>query len=264
MADRPATNVTPRPVPLEEWPGLLNDVLSPCGLFRSVRVIRETRSTQEAARRLKLAGGEVLVAWRQTAGRGRLGRSWADTGQHGIACTFVLDASLMPIDEQLPIATAVGTAEAIESVLGRPVGLKWPNDVVVGDRKLAGILIERHDARAEIGIGINVGQRTWPSDLANRAVSLAQLGCDTDRVRVLGSLIEALDGSLRAPDAAIIDSFRRRDVLVGRVITLRSGRRTVTGEVVRLDPTRGLAVKEHGGELVWFAAATTTLDVGGD
>ncbi len=135
---------------IEAWTDRLQAVLTdPAGPLRRVIVVRETDSTQDAARRLGAEPGDVVVAWRQTSGRGRLGRAWADTGHEGIAVTFVIDAAP---PERLAPACAVGAARAAEGLLALrgitgeargAVGIKWPNDVVAGGRKLAGVLVER-------------------------------------------------------------------------------------------------------------------------
>ncbi|MHC4102053.1 MAG: biotin--[acetyl-CoA-carboxylase] ligase, partial [Planctomycetota bacterium] len=142
------------PVPIEQWSDRLQHVLDALdGPLRRVTVLRETGSTQDAAKRMSAEPGDVVVAWRQTAGRGRLGRAWADTGEDGIAVTLVTDAGP---PSWLAVASAVGAACAAEALLRRAVGIKWPNDVVVDGRKLAGVLTEQAGGQALIGIGLNV------------------------------------------------------------------------------------------------------------
>ena len=129
------------------WPARLEQVIaSQCTTLKRVTVLRETDSTQDAARRMNGKPGDVFIAWRQTAGRGRLGRQWADTAENGIAMTIVLDRGAYQ-PAALAVSAAVGTAMAIESVLNRPAGIKWPNDVMIQGRKNAGILIDRSIAR---------------------------------------------------------------------------------------------------------------------
>lgn len=245
------------PIGIEQWPARLEQAIPGAGVI----VLAETDSTQDAARRLGLGAHQVIVAGRQTAGRGRLGRPWADTGLEGIAVTFVVDGPAPgpgPGRERLAVASAVGAALAAESVLGRPVAIKWPNDIVVEGRKLAGILIEQADRLAYIGIGMNVAQTTWPAALADRAVSLAQLGAEVDRIEVLEALLPAVDAALRLTDNELLREFAARDALLGTTATFRSDGRTVRGIVSRIDPLRGLVVNT-GSQEVSLAAATTTL-----
>lgn len=242
--------------PLEQWQHRLDRVVASDGdVLRRAIVIRETASTQNAARRSGAQPGDVVVAWRQTAGRGRLGRRWADTREEGVALSIVTPAGP---PERLALAFAVGVAGAVERLLDRPVGIKWPNDIVVERRKLAGILIEQSGALAVAGIGLNVSQTTWPKELAEVAVSLAQLGAQVDRLDAIVAVLESLSTALRQPDDVLVEAFTARDVLCGAEATLRNGRETVHGTVLRIDPLDGLWVRTDSGE-VRLPAATTTI-----
>ena len=242
--------------PLEQWKERLDAVVASDGeVLRRAIVIRETASTQDAARRLGAQPGDVVVAWRQTAGRGRLGRSWADTREDGAALSIVLPCGP---PERLALAFAVGVAGAVERLLDRPVGIKWPNDIVVERRKLAGILIEQSGALAVAGVGLNVVQTKWAPELADRAVSLAQLGAQVDRLDAIVAVLESLSTALRQPDDVLVEAFTGRDALSGAETTLRNGRETVHGTVLRIDPLDGLWVRTDSGE-VRLPAATTTI-----
>jgi BirA family biotin operon repressor/biotin-[acetyl-CoA-carboxylase] ligase len=244
------------PVPLDQWTDRLQRVLDALdGPLRRVTVLAETDSTQDAARRLSAAPGDVVVAWRQTAGRGRRGRTWADTAEAGVAVTIVTDAGPAP---RLAMASAVGAARAAEALLGRTAGIKWPNDVVVAGRKLAGVLIEQAGGRALIGVGLNVGQTEWPPRLAGRAVSLAELGAHVDRVDAAAAVIESMGRALRLAGDELSAQFAARDVLTGSRATFRAANGTITGTVLRVDATRGLLV-EADGRQVFLPAATTTV-----
>jgi len=242
------------------WTQRLEDAA--CGPFDKVVVVDMATSTQDTARRLDATPGTVVVARRQTAGRGRLGRVWADTGDEGIAVSFVIARPARP--EALAIAAAVGAAVAAESLLDRGldgmggVGIKWPNDVVVDGRKLAGILIEQWGGRAVIGIGLNVTQTSWPPRLAERAVSLAQLGAACTRLDALAALVRAVSVALPVPDDELCEQFARRDVLPDSRAVFRTGGRTITGTVIRIDPMHGLLVRTDR-EHVYLPAATTTV-----
>jgi BirA family biotin operon repressor/biotin-[acetyl-CoA-carboxylase] ligase len=238
------------------WPDRLERAIKDGTLLKRIFVLRQTQSTQDAARRMNAAAGDVLVAWRQTAGRGRLGRAWADTGEDGAALTIALHVQRHR--EALAIACAVGVARAAEMLLQRPVGIKWPNDIIVDGRKLAGILIEQHANLTLIGIGLNVRQQEWPADLTDRAVSLAQAGSIVDRVDVIAALLASVDDALHLDESRLIAEYGKRDVLRGTRATFRSNDREITGIVLRVDPLRGLAVQTHTGD-VWLGAATTSV-----
>ncbi len=243
-------------IALEQWADRIEKVVASDGdILRRAIVLRETASTQDAARRPGAQLGDVVVAWRQTAGRGRLGRKWADTREDGVAMSLVIRAGP---PERLALALAVAVAGAAERLLERPIGIKWPNDIVIDGRKLAGILVEQSGALAVAGIGMNVAQTGWPEELADRAVSLAQLGVPVDRLEVIVAVLESLCTALRQPDDVLAAAFSERDVLRGAEATLRSGRETIHGTVLRIDPFEGLLVETSSGE-VRLPAATTTI-----
>ena len=244
------------PIPIERWPTLIQPHVSAAStIFQRVHIIRETNSTQDAARLINAQAGDVVVAWHQSAGRGRLGRKWADTGEHGVAITMAVHCKP---PEVLAIASAIGTAFAIETVLEEQVEIKWPNDVLVKGRKLAGVLIEQVDRVALVGVGINVAQQTFPGEISGRAVSLHQLGARVDRVDVIMELLTGFERALKLADSELVGEFAKRDVLTGSVASFRMNGQVHAGRVVRLDPMRGLVVDTGEGE-IWLAAAQTTV-----
>jgi BirA family transcriptional regulator, biotin operon repressor / biotin---[acetyl-CoA-carboxylase] ligase len=251
------------PIPIDRWAVELQPVIDAShGLFKRIVVLDETDSTQDAARRMDAKIGDVILAGRQTAGRGRLGRGWADTGEHGVAMTVVMKAER---SERLAIASAVSIAGAIQVLVklrggAQPVtvGIKWPNDVMVNGRKVAGILIEQLGGHAMIGIGINVRQTSWPEGLTHRAISLVQIGLDVDRIHVIDILLQGIAGIWRMSDEEVNERFRQRDVLRGSMAAFRFNGVEYRGTVMRIDPMRGLAVRTDNGE-VWLTAAHTTV-----
>lgn len=240
------------------WPDALDEaVRATNGLFTRSIVLAETDSTQDAARRMRAGVGTIITTLRQTKGRGRLGRAWADTAEHGIAVTFCLPADLAL---RATLIAPVAVAETLASFINYPVGIKWPNDVVVDSRKIAGVLIERFDdAIAHLGIGINIAQTDWPAELAHRAISLHQLGAnDVSRLAVLTRLTTTLAACFNRPDDDIASAFRSRDVLTGSVATFLHDGREVRGRVGEVDPARGLRVETESGP-IWLPALTTSV-----
>ncbi|MFO0893751.1 MAG: biotin--[acetyl-CoA-carboxylase] ligase [Phycisphaerales bacterium] len=225
-------------------------------------VIRETASTQDLARERGPTAGDVVAAWRQTGGRGRLGRRWSDTGEEGVAVTFVVEA---PAPELLAAILAVAACEAVESVLqaGSPrPGIKWPNDLWVDGRKLAGILVEQQGALAACGIGVNVRQRSFEPGLATRATSLAMMSPHTapDRLEVLVALVGAVDRWLgRAPEE-ICAAYAARDLLRGARARLQGPEGAREGTVEAVDPLRGIRIRDDAGVLHHLPAATTSVE----
>lgn len=246
-------------VAIERWRLCLQRAIDSCpGPLRRVVVLEQTDSTQDAARRLDTEIGDVIVAVRQTAGRGRFGRAWADTGREGVAATFVV-----PRDrpERLAIAAAVGACQSVLAACRQRVeiGIKWPNDIVCAHGKIGGVLVEQYDDRALVGIGINVRQTSWPEDLAGKAASLAQVGARAGRMRVLVMLLQDMQRTLCMGDESLVMRFSAREVLTGTRAKFRSARRIVEGSVVRVDPMKGLAVLTDSEGEVWLPAATTTV-----
>jgi BirA family biotin operon repressor/biotin-[acetyl-CoA-carboxylase] ligase len=243
---------------IQAWTQRLEQVVAGCTLFRRAIVVEETSSTQDEARRLGPLTGDVVVAVRQTAGRGRRGRSWADTRHEGIAVSFVVDAAS---SERLVLATAVGTLRAVEALVPRQgsVWIKWPNDLVAEGRKLAGILVEQDGLHAVIGVGVNVRQEAWSAELSGKAISMRQLGSTADRLDLVCGLVAGLDRSMQVPDAALAAAYAERDALAGRTVSVLAAGTRLVGRVLAADPRRGLVIDAGHGPTT-LPAATTTVE----
>lgn len=180
----------------------------------------------------------LLIAARQTAGRGRLGRPWqsAQLAEAPASLTFSLGLPLAPRDwSGLSLAVGVSVAESLDPARAHRIGLKWPNDLWVDDRKLAGILIETalpHAGAADavrylvVGIGINIGARD-AEGLRTPPAWLQQWQPDATPPAVLALLAAPLARNLRAFEAQgfapFAERFAARDVLRGREVTLSDG-----------------------------------------
>ena len=262
---------------LGAWVDYLRDVL---GAQRWIEVYKRTGSTQDVCRRLVEAhgaasAGALVIADEQTSGRGRLGRRWVAPA--GTAATFSQIHLLNPASQgasvdRLTLATATAVASAVETMLGgrRTVQLKWPNDVYIEGRKLAGILVETFDGpsgtrAAIIGVGLNVNlsPRDLPEDddrAPHRMTSLAMEAAPTDRLTALAHMTAEIDAALGQSDAtALLEGWRRRSAMLHQSIRVRSDGRLIEGEAIDLDPQRGLIVRTASGEIVHLPAATTTV-----
>jgi BirA family transcriptional regulator, biotin operon repressor / biotin---[acetyl-CoA-carboxylase] ligase len=227
-------------------------------LWREVRRVDVTGSTNADLAALAAEGepaGLVLVAGEQTAGRGRLGRTWSAPA--GTALTFsVLLRPAVPANRLgwLPLATGLAVADAVRSTAGLGVGLKWPNDVLAGDRKLGGILVERvggTDA-AVVGIGLNVAMRAdllpVPS-ATSLAVELAPAAAPR-----LDDLLDAVLGRLAerylAWEAGTEQSgdYRAACLTLGRTVRVDvPAGAALTGTAVDVDEDGRLLVETDGG-----------------
>lgn len=188
--------------------------------------LRRIPSTSDRARELALAGaphGTLVTAGEQTAGRGRQGRAWIAPAGRALLCSLVLRDP----PRLLPLAAGVAVAEA----LGAETLVKWPNDVLLAGRKVAGILAEgRPQERwAVLGIGVNVAVRAedLPAELRDRAAGLG-LGLEAIE-EVLARVLKALERRLVAGEAELLDAFAARDALSGRAVSWGGGSGTAAG-----------------------------------
>jgi BirA family biotin operon repressor/biotin-[acetyl-CoA-carboxylase] ligase len=216
-------------------------------------------STMHEAVRLANAGcdtGVVVGADEQTAGHGRLGRAWHSERGTGLYFSIVLrpklDAASVPV---ITFALGLAAVEAIESITGVHCDLRWPNDVLVGERKCAGILTELHGSAVVAGIGINVNQSEFPPDVAGVATSLRiESGREQSREDLLVALLGAIDWhsdilAERGP-SAILDLFTRVSSYVsGRRVTVELTDGCVTGTTAGLTSEGFLRLRrDDGGE----------------
>lgn len=237
-------------------------------------VFDEIDSTMDAAR--AEPPGTAVFALRQRRGRGRLGRRWQDEEPTGVALTAVLKAPDAISAARFGLAAAVGAAEAIESMLPpdsastRRVGIKWPNDVMADDRKIAGVLVERAEGRAFIGIGLNVLQDRFPPELESKATSLRRVLAprpSPSRAEAAASLWRGFAAAIAMPSEPLLASWRRRDWLSGRRARLRHGDEVLTGRVVAIEPTESIEIRlDSEGQSVTprrlDVARTEVLEVG--
>lgn len=206
-----------------------------------MRIVRlaQTTSTQEVAR--SLPTGTAVVTDVQTAGRGRLDRTWRTPPGTALLATFVLPARPLAL-----FCAGVAAAEAC----GPEVRIKWPNDLLLGGAKLAGILAEQHGDRCLLGTGINL---TWAPPGA------AMLGAD--RAQLLDRLIASLDAWWPAPDADVLQAWRRRSDTLGRAVRAQLPAEIVEGVAEEIDADGALLVAGRRlvvGDIVHLRPAETT------
>jgi BirA family biotin operon repressor/biotin-[acetyl-CoA-carboxylase] ligase len=210
--------------------------------------LRATTSTNDRARELAAAGaphGTLVTAAAQSAGRGRQGRTWSAPPGRALLMSLVLrDPPAL-----LPLAAAVAVADAA----GPQATIKWPNDVLLDGRKLAGILAEGRpqEGWAVLGVGLNVAVRPGdlPAELRDAAASLGLEPADVEAV--LARVLAALERALALDPGALLDAWRDRDALLGREITWSAGR----GRAAGIDGAGRLVVELPGG-------GRTALDAG--
>lgn len=241
----------------------LRDRLAGPGLpWRALDVVDQTGSTNADLLTRAGAGedidGVVLLAEHQTAGRGRLGRHWSAPPRAQLALSVGVAADAVPTSGWgwLPLATGVAVADALAEVAGIGAGLKWPNDVVVGDGKLAGILAEVAAPKpvVVVGLGLNV---TMTADEAPDpiATSLAMLGAPvTDRNRLARAILHRLAARIEAwrtaggAEPALMADYQRCSRTLGtRVRASLPGDRTVEGVAEAIDELGRLRIDTGAG-----------------
>ncbi|MGB8169461.1 MAG: biotin--[acetyl-CoA-carboxylase] ligase [Chthoniobacteraceae bacterium] len=248
--------------------------LDGCALVRDLVVFEETGSTNELVLqrgRQGAAAGLVIFAERQTAGRGRFGRRWESASHRGLWFSLLLRPAF-PLARWARLTTwaAVAVAAAVERIGGRRAAIKWPNDVFLDGKKVAGILIESGtDAAGQpfavVGIGVNVNHQPadFPPELAERATSLCLA---TGRVRDRAELAAEILTQLAARFERLADAFPElvreaaaRSLLLGRWVQLRSGATLHEGLAESLDENGQLLVRAGDGSAECFAAGEVTV-----
>jgi BirA family transcriptional regulator, biotin operon repressor / biotin---[acetyl-CoA-carboxylase] ligase len=214
--------------------------------------LRATSSTNDRARELAVAGaphGTLVTAAEQSAGRGRQGRTWSAPPGRALLCSLVLREhdALLPLRAGLAVADLAGGAARV----------KWPNDVLLDGRKLAGILVEArpHDGWAVLGIGVNVAVELayLPPDVRARAATLGRAPSEIEPT--LAELLAALEARLAEPPHASLAALRNRDALRDRPVRWADGEGTGAG----IDDAGSLLVRLPDGELRTLAAGEVHL-----
>lgn len=230
-------------------------------------------STNNCAR--ALAGcwaeeGTLVFAEKQTAGKGRLGRSWVANPYENLTFSVILRPTLPPEAlNLLPLYAAVAVAEAIEHETGLSVECKWPNDLLIGGKKSAGILLEgslKEDGLdyVVLGIGVNVNQSSFPDDISPRATSLKiQAGKDVDRVRLLREILRTLEthysSIMKKGFSNLIPLWLSRTTMLNREISVTQDGTVISGTVKGLSPEGALILDAGGTERTLFAGDVAIL-----
>jgi BirA family transcriptional regulator, biotin operon repressor / biotin---[acetyl-CoA-carboxylase] ligase len=243
---------------LHRWEGIDVATLRERWRLPALVILSETTSTNDIARRMAAQGapaGLLVMAEHQTAGRGRMRRHWSDSPGHSLLLSFVLrpnvvegvgkregeaegtGGSAASAPGAAPLRVGMALVEALNGLVGVGLQVKWPNDVVCDDGKIAGILCEASSAGRDTvivaGIGINVSQRDddWDGELRGRAASLASIAAASPsapalpgRLAVMDAIVAAIRPLFTRPLSPLDTDERRRfgslDALLGRDVTL--------------------------------------------
>lgn len=203
--------------------------------------------------------GTTVIARRQTAGRGRHGRSFFSPETTGLYISTVYRKKISVEDAlMLTPAAAVAVSEALERVSGRDIGIKWVNDIFLDGKKISGILVEsKLDFPAGcldyavIGIGINLFEPSggFPQDIEKTAAALFPHFSEVLRVKAVLALLDSLKETLdKLPDRSFMADYRRRSILIGRRVEVYRGNEVYSAEVTGIDDSARLIVASDRGE----------------
>lgn len=237
---------------------------------RNVLYYAMTSSTMDVAKQAVTDGaaeGTIVIADQQTAGRGRLGRTWLSPPESSILLSIILYPKLDELP-RLNMATCLAVAQSIEKVTGLKPSIKWPNDVLIGGKKVSGMIMES-DVQGDIVryaiVGIAVNVNLEPSsihEIAETATSLKEeLGHEVSRLEVLEALLgefEDIYGAMRR-GKPIDKDWRRRLETLGREVTVRCGQDVREGYAESVDEDGSLLLRLPDGSLVTIAAGDVTL-----
>ena len=239
---------------------------------RDVVCFGEVGSTNDVARGAGAGGrcdGLVITAEAQTAGRGRHGRSWISPAGRNILASAVLEQGAgFLAAEAVTIAAGVALAEGVFDACGASCRLKWPNDVLLDDGKLAGVLVETFSTSRGpwlvVGFGVNVNQAPPPEAVDYPAAALrACVGAPVERIEVLRRVLVRLDAWVSAIEAGEFETLHQAWVsrcgMINQRVTVLSRGRPVTGRVLDVSPLEGLILACDSGQTVRLHANTSTI-----
>jgi len=243
---------------------------------RDIQVFEQTTSTNDVAEKLARDGvpeGAVVFAESQTRGRGRLGRVWASPKRKGLWFSVLLRPNLRPQEiTRLTVISATSVRRAVRSVTGVCADIKWPNDLQVGGRKVAGILTEmsaeldrvRHVILG-IGLDVNWPAEAFPPELREIATSLSrETGAEFSRAELAVEIMRELDAEYASVCAGdfgkIADEWEAACVTMGRNVAVHTGDRRFRGRAESLDDDGALLIRTEHGHLERVIGGDVTIE----
>ncbi len=238
---------------------------------KKIVVYNRTSSTNDIAAEYaknKENDGLVIFAEEQTASRGRAGTKWHSSRADSILCSIVLTECKCNA-ELLSLMCAVAVAEAIGKIAEFEAKIKWPNDIILNGKKVAGILLESKPNNGRsvyiLGIGINCHQKkeSFPAELQPTATSIdIESQAISDRISLAKRLLASMDHWLEAAEKdskKVTDQWRKLSIQLGHRVTLVFDGREFTGNCIGIDPEKGLVVQLETGGVRMFDAVHTTI-----
>ena len=242
---------------------LISRLSHPRIIGRDIRVFHETSSTNDVVEKLARDGvreGVVVFAESQTKGRGRLGRRWLSPAGQGLWFSVLLRPNLPPASvTQLTIASATAVARAISRQTGLTPQIKWPNDILLGGKKVVGILTELSAELDQVrhvilGVGVDVNLTAFPMEISEVATSLAlTAGRPFPRAEIATAILQELEtdyARVGQGDFAILaEEWERQCVTLGHRVQIHIGDRVLSGRAESLDTDGALLLRSDYGHL---------------
>ncbi len=238
---------------------------------RRVIYMTSTESTMDVARHEANAGaaeGTLVIAEEQSAGRGRFGRSWVSPAGKNLYVTLILRPAAASAMRRLSIVAPLAVCKSLEDEAGLAPRIKWPNDVLLSGRKVAGVLIENELSGASpryslVGIGINVNfDIPKDAEIAEIATSIkAELGHEVSRIEVLAALLNHFEGLLleAASGEAVLLAWKDHLETLGRRVTITFREQSYEGLAEDVDEHGNLLLRRDDGSLLTVEAGEVTL-----
>ncbi len=244
---------------------------------RDIQVFQETTSTNDVVEKLArdgVAEGVVVFAESQKRGRGRLGRKWLSPAGKGLWFSALLRPAMRPQEAtRLTVASATALRRAIHGTTGLDAEIKWPNDILIGGRKVAGILTELSAELDQvkymvlgIGVDVNVNPGEWPAELRKTATSLkVELGGRAvDRAGLAVSIMRELDADYSRVGSetftSLADEWEEHCGTIGCEVVIRTGERSIHGRAESLGEDGALLVRTEHGHLERVVGGDVTLE----
>jgi BirA family biotin operon repressor/biotin-[acetyl-CoA-carboxylase] ligase len=258
-----------KPIPNEIQEGLQTEIFGKTELV----YLPETDSTNRVAKDLALKNspeGTLVIAEKQTQGRGRLGRQWFSPADDGIYISLILRPAIPPQEApKLTLLTAVAVADAVIDLTALPVHIKWPNDILINDKKTAGILTEINSEMDRVnyivvGLGLNVNTPSFPDEIKDLATSLfLETGQKWSRLKLVQAYLcrfeEYYTLFKKSGFNSVLSRWKELTRMIGKSINVSMLNEHYQGVVQAIDPDGALILKDPNGKIQRIICGDVTI-----
>ncbi len=251
-------------------PAEIKQILETRWIAKKIHYFQKVDSTNSIAYQLAMQGadeGEVIIAETQEKGKGRLGRQWFSPPYLNLYISIILRPEILPNQaSMITLLSAVSTAESIKRYSDITPSIKWPNDILIGGKKVAGILNEIdsetdriHFIILGIGININIGKEEFPKDIREYATSLKiETGREVSRKEFICFLFKEIEDwyerFIREGNKPVLDAWRRWADIKDKMVRVSSFKDEVIGKAIDIDSDGALIIEDKDGKLMRIIA----------